>query len=62
MNQFITSHRKKMLKYEIEIMEDLIPCLKGEDYFEAKRKYLKLLQTYETDFGKSELFYLKRSE
>lgn len=62
MNQFMPSHKKETLKYEIKIMEDLIPCLKGKYYSEAKRKYMKLLQTYEIDFGKSELIYLKRSE
>ena len=62
MNQFMLSHKKEALKSEIQIMEDLIPCLKGKNYSEAKRKYLKLLQTYETDFGKAEPIYLKRSE
>ena len=62
MNQFMLSHKKKTLKSEIQILEDLIPCLKGKYYSEAKIKYLKLLQSYETDFGKSELIYLKRSD
>jgi len=62
MTQFMPSHNKETLKYKIEIMEGLIPCLKGKYYSEAKGEYLKLLQTYENDFGKSELIYLKRSE
>ena len=53
---------KEKIKYELETMEGLIPCLKGRYYSEAKTKYLKLLQTYETNFGKTELIYLKRSE
>lgn len=62
MNQVMPSNRKEKLKYEIETMEGLIPCLKGKYYLEAKRKYLKLLEIYETNFGKSELIFLKRSE
>jgi hypothetical protein len=62
MNHIIPSYKKETLKYQIEIMQDLIPCLKGKYYSEAKSNYLKLLRTYETDFGKSELIYLKRSE
>ena len=62
MNQIIPSNNKETLKYKIEIMQDLIPCLKGKYYSQAKQEYLKLLQTYEIDFGKSELIYLKRSE
>lgn len=62
MNQFMPSQKKEKLKYKLETMEGLIPCLKGKFYSEAKRKYLKLLQTYETDFGKKELIYLRRSE
>jgi len=62
MNQFTPSDKKEKLKYDIEIMESLIPCLKGKNYSEAKRKYSELLLNYETEFGKSELIYLKRSE
>ena len=61
MNQVTVTHKKEALKYELEIMEDLIPCLKGKQYSEAKRKYFKLLHTYETFFGKTEPIYLKRS-
>ena len=62
MNQFKAPDDKQKLKHQLEIMEGLIPCLKGEHYSQAKRKYMKLLKTYETDFGKSEQIYLKRSE
>lgn len=62
MNQFMPSRNKEKLKYQLETMEGLIPCLKGKFYSESKRKYMKFLQKYETNFGKTELIYLKRSE
>ena len=62
MDEFMILNKKDELKYEIEIMEDLIPCLKGKYYSEAKTKYFRLLRTYETTFGKEEQIYLKRSE
>ena len=61
MNGFMHSNNKETLKSEIEVMEKKIPFLKGKYYTEAKRKYFRLLQTYETSFGKGELIYLKRS-
>jgi hypothetical protein len=61
MNQVTFRNKKEALKHELEIMEDLIPCLKGKQYFEAKRKYFELLHTYETFSGKTEPIYLKRS-
>lgn len=61
MNQVIPAYKREALKHELEIMEDLIPCLKGKQYSEAKRKYIELLHTYERVFGKTELIYLKRS-
>jgi uncharacterized protein (DUF488 family) len=56
------SNRKEMLESEIEMMEKQIPYLKGKNYSLAKRKYLRLIRTYETFFVKGEPIYLKRSE
>ena len=45
------SDKKEMLKFEIKLMEKTIPSLKGKTYTLAKRKYIKLLQTYEHVYG-----------
>ena len=55
------SDKKEMLKFEIKLMEKTIPSLKGKTYTLAKRKYIKLLQTYEHVYGLGEPIYLKRS-